>query len=253
MKPGRDRAQAQAAPSGPRRAPRLLLLLAAVPVLAGGLLMRRRVAGILWALLGWAHGAGAVGWATAALVQMLVACTGVLPASLTGLAAGAVYGVTIGFLLAAAGTLAGALIAFLLGRSLLRPVVIRWLERRRPGRRDWVRRLDRAIARDGWRTVCLLRLSPVMPFAATSYLLGLTGVPLRDYLLGTLASLPALLGYVILGHLAGAGLIAATAGAGAARWTLLGIGAAATLVLTLRLGRMARAAGLNAAGLDDAG
>lgn len=236
----------------PRSFARIALPLLAIAVLSAAVLARHRLVGTIWALLGWARGAGAAGWLTAALVQMLVACTGVLPASLTGLAAGAVYGVATGFLLAGAGTMCGALAAFLLGRSLLRPLVVRWLDRRSPGRGAWVRRLDRAIARDGWRTVCLLRLSPVMPFAATSYMLGLTGVPLRDYLCGTLASLPALLGYVILGHLAGAGLVAASSGAGAARWAMLGIGILATLVLTLRIGRMAQAAGLDRTGaLDD--
>ena len=38
-----------------------------------------------------------------------------------------------------------------------------------------------------------------MPFVATSYLLGLSAISLRDYMLGTLAALPALLGYVSLG------------------------------------------------------
>ena len=78
----------------------------------------------------------------------------------------------------------------------------------------------------------------MMPFAATSYALGLTGVRLRDYLLGTLASLPALLGYVVLGRLAGSGLQAANTGAGLARWLMLVVGIAATAVLTLRIGRL---------------
>jgi len=38
-----------------------------------------------------------------------------------------------------------------------------------------------------------------MPFVATSYLLGLSAISLRDYMLGILAALPALLGYVSLG------------------------------------------------------
>jgi uncharacterized membrane protein YdjX (TVP38/TMEM64 family) len=40
----------------------------------------------------------------------------------------------------------------------------------------------------------------LMPFVATSYLLGLSAISLRDYMLGILAALPALLGYVLLGY-----------------------------------------------------
>ena len=64
------------------------------------------------------------------------------------------------------------------------------------------------LAQDGWRIVCLLRVSPVMPFAATSYVLGMSAVGIQAYVLGTLASLPALLGYVYIGTLAEAGLSA---------------------------------------------
>ena len=219
-----------------------LATVAAVTGLIGLLRLRHPLAALAWSLLEWARGSGAAGWTATALVQMLVACTGILPASVTGLATGAIYGVVGGFLLAAIGTVAGAIIAFLLARSLGRPLVLRWLGRATPARRQWVARLDTAIARDGWRTVCLLRLSPVMPFAATSYTLGLTGVTTRDFLLGTLASLPALLGYVVLGSLAGAGVQAVNAGAGIARWSLLAVGIVATLVLTLRIGRLARTA-----------
>src|SRR5271166_6000545 len=41
------------------------------------------------------------------------------------------------------------------------------------------------------RALSLLRLSPVMPFSVTSYMLGLSSIDLRSYTIGTLASLPA--------------------------------------------------------------
>jgi uncharacterized membrane protein YdjX (TVP38/TMEM64 family) len=78
-----------------------------------------------------------------------------------------------------------------------------------------------------------------MPFAATSYMLGLSSIGLRDYAVGTLASLPALCGYVFIGTLADAGFSAWTTGAGPVRWTLLGVGGLATLVLTIRSGQIA--------------
>jgi uncharacterized membrane protein YdjX (TVP38/TMEM64 family) len=99
------------------------------------------------------------------------------------------------------------------------------------------------IARDGWRLACLLRISPVMPFSVTSYVRGLSSIDLRSYTIGTLASLPALCGYVFIGTLADASLSAWMTGAGPLRWILLGIGVVATLVLIVRLGQILRGLG----------
>ena len=48
--------------------------------------------------------------------------------------------------------------------------------------------------------------SSLLPFVAASHLLGFSALSLRDYRLGTLAPLPALLGHVSLGAFARAGL-----------------------------------------------
>ena len=45
--------------------------------------------------------------------------------------------------------------------------------------------IDRAIGRDGFRVVVLLRLSPLLPLAASNYLYGLTSVDLTSYVLGS--------------------------------------------------------------------
>jgi uncharacterized membrane protein YdjX (TVP38/TMEM64 family) len=138
-----------------------------------------------------------------------------------------------GFIASAIGMLAGAAAAFGLSRSQLRPRIGALLTRR-----GGLAAMDRAIAADGWRLVALLRVSPVMPFSLTSYALGFSGISLRDYMLGTLASLPALLGYVAIGALGGA-TARLTQGAGRnIHLALLALGIAATLALTLHLGRM---------------
>ncbi|MDE1145715.1 MAG: VTT domain-containing protein [Azospirillaceae bacterium] len=182
---------------------------------------------------------GTLGWVALVVIEVLVVASGVLPAALVGIAAGAVYGVGLGFPLAAASLMAGALLTFALTRSLFRP----WVARLLPGR-PRLTALDGLVAHDGWRLVCLLRVSPVMPFALTSYALGLSAIRTRAYLLGTLASLPALLGYVVAGQVAGA--LARDWNGGAAPWHLAGLalGALATVILTLRLGQLARRAGL---------
>jgi uncharacterized membrane protein YdjX (TVP38/TMEM64 family) len=198
-----------------------------------------RVIGVAEELMHVIRGLGVRGAVVFAIVQLLVAVSGIFPASLLGVAAGVIYGLVPGFLLAAGSTWAGALLSFFLSRSLFRAIIER-LAVRRPRLRD----LDARIAQDGWKLVCLLRISPVMPFSATSLVLGLSAVGFRDYAIGTLASLPALCGYVFIGTLADTSLSAWATGASPVRWILLAIGGLATLILVLRLGQLAMKLGL---------
>ena len=228
----------------------------ALRVAAGLLLGAAIIAGLALARLGLSDAAGAadrlthaaaeagpLGWLGFAAAQAAVAMVGVIPASMLGIAAGAVYGFWLGFALAAIGTIGGGWLAFKLARSLLRPWVERLIRARAAGR---LAGLDAAVGRDGWRFVCLLRISPVMPFALTSYALGLTEISGRDYLLGTLASLPALAGYVAIGALARQGVLSATnlSGTGPLNWALLALGMAATVALIVRSGALLARCGL---------
>ena len=77
-----------------------------------------------------------------------------------------------------------------------------------------------------------------MPFSVTSYALGFSRILLRDYVLGTLASLPPLLGYVVIGALGGLSLQDHTQDGAKIHLLLLGLGAVATLGLTLHLSRL---------------
>ena len=172
-------------------------------------------------------------WLTLAGLQVVAAMAGIVPASLVGMAAGALFGVADGFAISTAGLLLGALAAFGLSRSTLRALVERAMTNT-----SRVRTLDAALARDGWRLVCLLRASPLIPFVATSYLLGLSAISLRDYMLGTLAALPALLGYVSLGAFARAGLSASTGAALPFQWALLATGFAATAPAVAQIGTL---------------
>ena len=126
--------------------------------------------------------------------QIVVALSGVLPASMICMLAGATCGFGFGFAIAALGTIAGAILSFVLSRSFFRVTIERMLSRHKR-----LEDLDRIIARDGWKIACLLRISPLMPFSATGFMLGLSSIRFRDYLIGTLASLPALIGYVYIG------------------------------------------------------
>ena len=138
----------------------------------------------------------AANWLAFGVGQFAVAASGILPAAIVAMMAGASFGLWGGIAISASSTMLGGWAAFLLSRSILRPWIARWLHRSKRCL-QW----DKALERESWRFVLLLRISPVMPFAPTSYALGLTGIDQRSYMLGTLASLPALTGYVALGAL----------------------------------------------------
>jgi len=180
------------------------------------------------------RGTGPTGAAIFAGSVAVIALSGIFPMSAVAVAAGAIFGLLIGFVLSALSAMAGAVIAFFLSRSALRPIV----EDLTAG---WqrLRDFDSQIGRNGWELVCLLRISPIMPFSATSFMLGLSSISLRDYCIGTLASLPAMFGYVLIGVLADAGLTSWERGAGQLQWILLGIGGLAVAATTVRLSQLA--------------
>jgi uncharacterized membrane protein YdjX (TVP38/TMEM64 family) len=117
------------------------------------------------------------------------------------MAAGAICGFMPGFLLATAAIPIGVVLSFALSRSLFRPAIERLTARRRH-----LCNLDALIDQVGWRLVSLPRISPIMPFSATSFALGLSRIGLGSYMFGTPASLPTLCGYVFAGKLADSGL-----------------------------------------------
>ena len=195
------------------------------------------------ALVAGAQAAGVSGWLAFVCVQTAVAVVGIVPASVIGIAAGAIYGLWVGFLLAAASLLLGAGLAFWLSRSVLSRLIATWSRGA-----SHLAALHEVFAGRGWRFVCLVRLSPLMPFAATSYALALLPITLRAYCVGTLAALPSLFGCVLTGHFATA-TIDAWHGDWSAKMVLLIVGAGATLVLIMQLGRMA----LNGLPARDAG
>lgn len=57
--------------------------------------------------------------------------------------------------------------------------------------------MDKAIGKEGFKIILLLRLSPIFPFALSNYFYGVTAVNFVDYITGTmLGFLPGTLAYV---------------------------------------------------------
>ncbi|MGL5796420.1 MAG: TVP38/TMEM64 family protein, partial [Waterburya sp.] len=106
--------------------------------------------------------------------------------------------------------------------------------------------IDQAIGREGLKIVLLTRLSPIFPFNFLNYGLGITGVSLKDYVLGSVGIIPGTIMYVYIGSLAGS---IATIGSESqpdanpiAQWTIRIIGFIATLAVTLYVTKIARKA-----------
>jgi uncharacterized membrane protein YdjX (TVP38/TMEM64 family) len=218
---------------------RKLLVVFLVVLFGGGLLVRqawrKAIAHGAAATIAAIHGTGLAGLFALFGSQVLVAATGLLPASLLAIAAGAAFGLLPGCAISATGVLMGAVASFAISRSMFRPFIARHLAKSM--RLD---RFDRALARDSWRFVCVIRLSPVMPFAIASFALGLSSIGFRAYCLGTLASLPALFLYVYLGTLAKAGAAWLATGTSAWQWAGAVAGVLATLLLCWRLAQVAK-------------
>lgn len=118
-----------------------------------------------------------------------------IPGSAITIGIASLFGFRTAFLVVFFGANAGALCAFLLSRTLLREVVTRW-----GAAHPKFRSLDRAIDRQGFTMVLLLRLSPALPFNLLNYLLGLTSIRAGAYILANLIGmLPGMFLYVYLG------------------------------------------------------
>ena len=176
-----------------------------------------------------------------AFVALYIAATVLfIPGSILTLGAGVLFGVVKGTVLVSVGATLGATAAFLIGRYLARG----WVQRKIAGN-DRFRAVDESVAREGWKIVLLMRLSPVFPFNLLNYAFGLTRISLKEYVLASwIGMLPGTVMYVYLGALVGD--LAALAGGRRhrtpAEWVLYGVGLAATVAVTYLVTRNARRA-----------
>lgn len=182
-----------------------------------------------------AHDAGAAGIAAYALVSTLAAVAFV-PQLAFAVPAGFSYGFPVGFAIAYAVTFSSAMIAFALGRGLLRaPLAHRFRGDPR------VARIDAAVRARGVLVVVLVRLSPMFPFAAVNYVLSVTRVSWRQYVAGTaLGILPITALYVYLGSIAD-DAVAALRGDRVEAWHVA-IAIAVAVAVSVALARLARRA-----------
>jgi uncharacterized membrane protein YdjX (TVP38/TMEM64 family) len=186
----------------------------------------------------WVRGAGAAGIAVF-VVTYIVSTVLLLPASILTLGAGLVWGPVGGLLLVSPTSVAAATAAFVVGRWFARGLVAK----RVAGNRTFLA-VDRAMGREGFKLVALLRLSPVFPFNVLNYALALTAVPPRQYVLASFVGmLPGTFLYTYLGSLLTSATELASGkrpSAGAAGTALYVGGFAATVLVTVLMTRFAR-------------
>lgn len=217
------------------------LLLAATPALAEQLPQAQgfHIQDTLRRALFWIDSLGSIG-AIAFIALYIIATIAFLPGSIITLGAGAVFGVFWGSLYVFIGASLGATAAFLIGRYLARD----WVYKKIAGNEKF-RAIDEAVGKEGLKIVVLTRLSPIFPFNLLNYAFGVTGVSLKDYILGFVGMIPGTLMYVYLGSLAGScaridpnhlpkNLIV--------EWTMRIIGFIATVAVTVYVTRIARRA-----------
>jgi uncharacterized membrane protein YdjX (TVP38/TMEM64 family) len=168
----------------------------------------------------------------------ILACVLFIPGSILTLGAGVIFGVVKGSVIVSISATLGATCAFLIGRYLARD----WVARKIEGNAKF-KIIDAAVAREGWKIVGLVRLSPVFPFNLLNYAFGLTRVSLRHYFFASwIGMMPGTVMYVYIGSLAGN--LAKIGVKGQTRppaeWAFYLVGLFATIVVTVYVTRLAR-------------
>jgi uncharacterized membrane protein YdjX (TVP38/TMEM64 family)/rhodanese-related sulfurtransferase len=144
-----------------------------------------------------------------------------VPGSIFGLAGGILFGPLWGTLWNLAGGTLGATAAFLFARY----IAGNWIAAKAQGR---LKTVLSGVEAEGWRFVALTRLVPIVPFNVLNYALGLTRIPLSQYVLATLVCmLPGTAAYAWLGH---AGRAAMEGNSDALRYGALGLAALSLVV-----------------------
>jgi uncharacterized membrane protein YdjX (TVP38/TMEM64 family) len=187
----------------------------------------------------WAKGMGAMGGVLYAVFYVIGTAL-FFPGLPLTLGAGFLYGAIIGTLVVSPASVIGSTLAFFIARYVARDWVTRRLKKY-----PQAAAIDRAIEKNGFKAVVLLRLQPVLPFNILNYALGLTSIRLRDYMLASwIGMFPATVLYVYLGSIMNdiSDLLRGRPNSGIAGRLLLWGGLAAIVVLVWWLGRIAKKA-----------
>lgn len=234
-------AAADDAPDASSGTLRIIKIIVAVLVLGALVYFGRQLSDYFLVFARWVEDQGPLG-PVFFMLAYAVAAVAMVPGSALTLLGGAIFGLAWGTVYVFFGATLGAAIAFLLGRYVARG----WVEKKIEGSPKFAA-IDRAVGKEGFKIVFLLRLTPIFPFSLGNYMLGLTKVRFLHYLLASFAMLPGTFLYVYYGKIAGSLAEAASGGGAAAErttgdWVLMGVGLVATIAVTWVVTKTARKA-----------
>jgi len=126
---------------------------------------------------------------------------------------GWVAGVILCSILTLLGSLLGSIACFFLGRYWIRETVRRW-SRKYP----LFDAIDSAVSDNGFKIMCYLYLTPILPLGLASYMVGTTSMPLKPFALAKIAALPNTALHVYVGAAAGTLITHSSEGDEAARF-----------------------------------
>jgi len=146
----------------------------------------------LGAIRGWIQSLGVLGPAVFVGLYILGVVVGI-PGSALTIAAGGLFGSSLGIILVSLASTLGASLAFLIARYFARDAIANWLSRR-----EKFKSLDVMTEEHGAMIVAITRLVPIFPFNLLNYGFGLTKIPFWTYVFWSwLCMLPGTVLYVV--------------------------------------------------------
>jgi uncharacterized membrane protein YdjX (TVP38/TMEM64 family) len=200
----------------------------------GGVLLKDQIKLFLDTFINLVDEWGPLGYVAYIVVYALLELLAVPAIPLT-MTAGVIFGPIPGTAVVSVSATMAATGAFLISRYVARDKFAEWASQN-----PKFAAIDKAIGKDGFRVVALLRLSPLLPLAASNYLYGLTSVDLGSYVLASwLGMLPGTFAYVGAGSYGS--LLVSGESAGIPTWQI-GLGAAFTGFALWYIGNLAKEA-----------
>jgi uncharacterized membrane protein YdjX (TVP38/TMEM64 family) len=164
-----------------------------------GLSYQKPIFDYLLESMDWIRGLGLSGMILF-MLSMGIASLFMIPTTLFSIVAGSIFQpLPVAVLIVLLASQTGIVLAFLLGRSVLRPFIAEWASKD-----PRIASVDQVVTEEGLKLTILLRLTPVFPFGICNYMLSSTSIELSTVMAGSLiGNLPNAVMHCLIGNLAG--------------------------------------------------